>query len=239
MLKKEWKGLLHNRILLLVTAAVIVIPTIYTTLFLGSMWDPYGNLDRLPVAVVNKDVPVNYGGKELAVGREMMEELKTNDALDFCFPEGDRAEQGLKDGTYYMVITIPEDFSACAATVTEKEPEKMQLGYQTNPGTNYIASKMSESAMKELENSVREEVAKTYARVMFEKIEEAGEGMAEAAEGSGKIKDGAEQLMDGNQKITENLQVLADSTLTFADGSREMEEGLGQYIAGVWSYVKI
>ena len=161
MLKKEWKGLLHNRILLFVTAAVIVIPTIYTTLFLGSMWDPYGNLDRLPVAVVNKDVPVSYGGKELAVGREMMEELKTNDALDFCFPEGDRAEQGLKDGTYYMVITIPEDFSARAATVTEKEPEKMQLGYQTNPGTNYIASKMSESAMKELENSVREEVTKT------------------------------------------------------------------------------
>ena len=93
MLKKEWKGLLNNRILLIVIIAVIVIPTIYTTLFLGSMWDPYGNLDRLPVAVVNRDVPVTYDGRELAVGQELTEELKTNDALDFCFPEGDRAEQ--------------------------------------------------------------------------------------------------------------------------------------------------
>ena len=134
------------------------------------MWDPYGNLDRLPVAVVNRDVPVTYDGRELAVGQELTEELKTNDALDFCFPEGDRAEQGLKDGTYYMVITIPENFSACAATVTEEKPEKMQLVY---------------------ENSVREEVTKTYARVMFEQIEEAGEGMSEAAEGSGEIRDGA------------------------------------------------
>ena len=167
------------------------------------------------------------------MGEELTEKLKTNDALDFCFPEGDRAEQGLKDGTYYMVITIPEDFSACAATVTEEKPEKMQLVYQTNPGTNYIASKMSESAMKELENSVREEVTKTYAQVMFGKIEEAGKGMSEAAEGSGEIRDGAEQLKDGNQVITENLKILADSTLTFTDGSRQLEEGLDQYIDGV------
>ena len=69
MLKKEWKGLLNNRILLIVIIAVIVIPTIYTTLFLGSMWDPYGNLDRLPVAVVNRDVPVTYAGKRTCGGR--------------------------------------------------------------------------------------------------------------------------------------------------------------------------
>ena len=62
MLRQEWKALLKNRILLIVTIAVIVIPTIYTTLFLGSMWDPYGNLGKLPVAVVNRDVPVIYGG---------------------------------------------------------------------------------------------------------------------------------------------------------------------------------
>ena len=36
-------------------AAIVLIPTIYTTLFLGSMWDPYGNVDQLPVAVVNND----------------------------------------------------------------------------------------------------------------------------------------------------------------------------------------
>ena len=60
MLKKEWKALLSNKMLLLVIVAVIAIPTIYTTLFLGSMWDPYGNVDKLPVAVVNEDKEVTY-----------------------------------------------------------------------------------------------------------------------------------------------------------------------------------
>ena len=39
MLKQEWKKLLGNKIMLIVIVAIIAIPTIYTTLFLGSMWD--------------------------------------------------------------------------------------------------------------------------------------------------------------------------------------------------------
>ena len=46
MLKQEWKKLLGNKIMLIVIVAIIAIPTIYTTLFLGSMWDPYGNIDK-------------------------------------------------------------------------------------------------------------------------------------------------------------------------------------------------
>ena len=85
MLKKEWKSLLHNKLLLVVVVAVIVIPTIYTTLFLGSMWDPYGNLDKLPVAVVKKDQPVVYEGKKLQVGEELTDKLKEEESLCFNF----------------------------------------------------------------------------------------------------------------------------------------------------------
>ena len=65
MLKLEWKKLLSNNLMLVVIVAIIAIPTIYTTLFLGSMWDPYGNMDKLPVAVVNEDKPVEYEGRNI------------------------------------------------------------------------------------------------------------------------------------------------------------------------------
>jgi putative membrane protein len=235
MLKQEWKNLFKNKILLIVTAAVIVIPTIYTTLFLGSMWDPYGNIDQLPVAVVNHDEPVVYEGQELDIGENLMDELKDNESLDFQFPSEKEAERGLKDGMYYMVITIPEDFSAHAASLTDTYPQKMILNYETNPGTNYIASKMSESAMKELESSVRKEVTKTYTEVLIDKFSEIGDGMQEAAEGSGELKNGADKLADGNRTITDNLYILSDSALVFANGSRELQEGLGEYTDGVIS----
>ena len=49
MLKQEWKSLFHNKILLLVVIVIALIPAIYAGLFLASMWDPYGNVDKLPV----------------------------------------------------------------------------------------------------------------------------------------------------------------------------------------------
>ena len=72
MIKQEWAYLRKNKILLLVFLAIIAIPTIYTTLFLGSMWDPYGKVDHLPVAIVNEDKPVTYNDETLEVGNEMV-----------------------------------------------------------------------------------------------------------------------------------------------------------------------
>lgn len=94
MVRQEWKKLFHNRILLLVVIAVIAIPSIYTTLFLGSMWDPYGKADQLPVAVVNKDQAVFYEGKELKIGEELTEKLKEDDSLDFCFTDEKQRTDG-------------------------------------------------------------------------------------------------------------------------------------------------
>ena len=94
MLKNEWKHLVKNKLMLIVVIAVITIPTIYTTLFLGSMWDPYGNVDQLPVAVVNNDRPVDYEGETLNVGQEMVDQLKDDGSLDFRFVDGEDARQG-------------------------------------------------------------------------------------------------------------------------------------------------
>ena len=147
MLKQEWKSLFHNKILLLVVIVIALIPAIYAGLFLASMWDPYGNVDKLPVAIVNEDEPAEYGDTTLTVGEQLVDNLKENDSLAFNFVDEDVANEGLKNGTYYMVITIPKDFSANAATMMDEQPQKMILNYETNPGTNYIASKLSETAL--------------------------------------------------------------------------------------------
>ena len=226
MLKNEWKALRSNWIMLVVMAAVVAIPTIYTTLFLGSMWDPYGSVEHLPVAVVNEDKPVEYGGKTLSIGSELADNLREDGSLDFHFVDAGAARQGLADGTYYMVITIPKDFSACAATVTDDAPRQMQLAYETNPGTNYIASKLGESAMAKIETEVRESVTQTYAETMLEQLADIGDGLQEGADGAAKLEEGASDLAEGGQTIRDNLKLLADSTLTFRSGSTQLTEGL-------------
>lgn len=233
MIKQEWAYLRKNKILLLVFLAIIAIPTIYTTLFLGSMWDPYGKVDHLPVAIVNEDKPVTYNDETLEVGNEMVDSLKDNESLDFHFVSSKEAKDGLKNGTYYMVITIPEDFSANASTVLDEHPQKMELDYETNPGTNYIASKLSETALNKIRTSVADTVTKTYTETVFDQIVTVGEGMTEASDGAGQIADGTVQLADGNNTITTNLNVLANSSLTFKSGADTLHVGLKQYTDGV------
>ena len=102
MLKQEWKSLFHNKILLLVVIVIALIPAIYAGLFLASMWDPYGNVDKLPVAIVNEDEPAEYGDTTLTVGDQLVDNLKENDSLAFNFVDADVAKEGLKNGTYYI-----------------------------------------------------------------------------------------------------------------------------------------
>lgn len=256
MLRQEWKKLFSNKILLVVTAAVIIIPAIYTTLFLGSMWDPYGNVGKLPVAVVNHDRPAVLDGRALHIGKDLAEELKGNDSLDFCFPSEEDAEKGLETGRYYMVITIPEDFSENAAALTAPSPEKMVLQFKTNPGTNYIASKMGETAMKELKNSIREEVTRSYAQVMIDKAAEAADGVAqavggiqnldagasslaggiaEAGEGGGKLASGTAAADESMVSLSKGLSVLEEKTSGLPAAASALDEGAGALTDGAQS----
>ena len=233
MLKKEWQSLLKNKFMVVVVIGIMIIPTIYTTIFLGSMWDPYGEVDKLPVAVVNEDESVVYNDKAMDVGSELVKNLKENNSLDFNFVDKDTANEGLENGTYYMVVTIPKDFSKNATTLMEDTPKKMQLDYEINPGTNYIASKLSQTAVNKIKNNIQEKITKQYAETIFDEINTLGDGLTEACDGTTKALDGVNKIKDGNKEITDNLGILASSSLVFKDGAKTLEVGLNQYTTGV------
>lgn len=233
MIKEEFKSLFRNKLLLLVVVAILLIPSIYACLFLASMWDPYGKVSDLPVAVVNEDKSVKYKGKTLDVGKKLTDNLKDNDSMAFNIVDSDVAETGLENGTYYMVITIPKDFSKNASTLMDSKPEKMVLDYKTNPGKNYIAMKMSESAIKEIRRNISEEVTRTYAETVFDSLSDVADGFSDAVDGTDKLVNGEEKLVKGNKKITKNLKKLASSTITFKNGSETLTEGLETYTDGV------
>ena len=212
---------------------VMLIPSIYACIFLGSMWDPYGNINELPVAVVNRDKPVTYQGKKLSVGNDLVDKLKKNESLKFSFVDDRAAQEGIENGTYYMVITIPEDFSENSTTLMTDNPKKMDLNYATNPGKNYIASKMSSTALDRICREIESSVTETYAQSVFDEIGSTANGLSNAADGADKIESGVKQLEEGNGKITDNLKLLSDSTVKLKDGAVTLDGGIKAYTDGV------
>ena len=59
---KEWKAILKTN-LYYCHDRVSLIPALYNIIFLSSMWDPYGQVSDLPVAVVNNDKEASYNGQ--------------------------------------------------------------------------------------------------------------------------------------------------------------------------------
>ena len=230
---REWKAILKKPTFIIVMIGIALIPALYNIIFLSSMWDPYGKLSELPVAVVNKDQAASYNGESMNIGEDMVSNLKDNDALKFHFVTEEEGKEGLEDGTYYMVVTLPSDLSQKAASILTNHPEQMNIDYQTSSGHSFIASKMSDSAMVQLKQTVAKNVTETYTKALFEKMGTLKHGMEQASQGSQTLASGSNQLKEGSQQLATNLQTLAQSSVTFSNGAEQFTSGLTTYTDAV------
>lgn len=212
---------------------IAIIPALYNLSFLTAMWDPYGNIKDLPVAVVNQDKPSTLGDKLLTIGDDMVQSMKDEASLDFHFVSAEKGAEGLKKGDYYMVITLPEDLSEGAASLLTENPKQVEISYETSKGHSFVASKMSESAMEKMKNSISEKITKKYTSAVFDSMSHLQTGLVAASEGGQQLESGAEKLEGGAVTLTTNLSTLYDSTQTLSKGTNTLYSGLTLYTSGV------
>ncbi|KEH51338.1 YhgE/Pip domain-containing protein [Streptococcus macedonicus] len=232
---EELKALIKSPKIWVTMIGVALIPALYNLSFLGSMWDPYGNVDNLPVAVVNQDESSTLNDQTLSIGDNMVDSMSKNKDLDYHFVSAEKAEEGLENGDYYMVITLPEDLSKKAASLLTDDPEKLTINYQTTAGRSFIASKMSDSAMTKLKDTVSENITETYTKAVFKIMSSLQDGLQEASDGGNELLSGSQQLESGSQTITDNLNTAASGSQTLADGTATLSSGLTTYTNGVSS----
>ncbi|ANK60523.1 YhgE/Pip domain-containing protein [Loigolactobacillus backii] len=247
MIKNEWRFVRKNRLILLSVIVMAFIPLLYSVFFLKSVWDPYGNTQNLPVAVVNKDRPVHYNGATLNVGKQTVTKLKNNNQLGWRFVSAKKAAQGMKDKKYYTVVTLPKNFSKNAATLLDKNPKKMQLTYKTNDSLNYIGEVISQIGATSLDKEIRAAVTNAYASAVFDQLHVVGKGMHTAAGGASQLDTGlvtmndglkqytvaVSQVNDGVQTLNMSVKPLASGAGQLATGSATLAKGLNKYTAGV------
>ncbi|HEL1748489.1 YhgE/Pip domain-containing protein [Streptococcus suis] len=232
MLRKV-KNIFKKPMTLVTIIGIACVPALYNISFLTSMWDPYGRLDQLPVAVINQDQSASFQDKTLTIGDDMVDNMKESKSLDFHFVSEKDAEKGLEEGDYYMVITLPEDLSEKASSLLTNQPEPITISYQTSKGHSFVASKMGESAMEKLKTSVSETITKTYTTAVFDSMREIQTGMVEAADGSQQLTNGASQLESGSQTLSNGLTTLTTSGQALVTGANQLATGLVSYTDGV------
>jgi putative membrane protein len=222
-------------------AALLLLPLLYGALYLWSFWDPYGRLDRIPVALVNDDKGASVAGKKLSAGEDITKGLRDSDTFEWHEVSAAEARRGVEDGTYYLSLTMPSDFSRRIASSSGQAPETGALQVRTNDANNYIVGQISRTVFGEVRTAASTKASRSFLDKIFISFsdihgatEKAAKGADKLSGGIGRARRGSEDLADGlkdakegSGKLSGGLRKLDKGAGDLADGSRQVADGTG------------
>ncbi|MDP5311408.1 YhgE/Pip domain-containing protein [Streptomyces poriferorum] len=220
-------------------AALLLLPLLYGALYLWSFWDPYGRLDRIPVALVNDDKGATAAGKRIEAGDEITGKLLDSKVFEWHEVSAAEAGQGVEDGTYYLSLTMPSDFSRRIASSAGDSPETGALQVRTNDANNYIVGQISRTVFSEVRTAASANASRGFLDRIFINFSDLHDATAKAAKGAadletgiGKAKKGSKDLADGLKDAKAGSGRLATGIVRLDKGAGDLETGSRQVADG-------
>ncbi|GAB3087069.1 YhgE/Pip domain-containing protein [Corynebacterium aquatimens] len=226
---------------------LLVLPLLFTGIYMWSMWDPTGSVPNTRLAIVNEDKGVDQGEGEENFGKNVVEGLTSRDYLNVTEVDAKQASDGLLKGKYLFTITIPEDFSKNVVTVIDEDPAQAKILFDFNDYNGTNGAILTSGLVPQIQNEVAVEVTKTYAEQVLGGLNELGDGIKQAADGSkqlddgvgqlqegaGQAVDGINQLDDGAGELNDGTGQLQDGVIRLSDGAGQLDDGAGQLANGL------
>lgn len=223
-IKIAWRdisSIFRNKFLRISVTAIIIVPLLYSLLYLAAFWDPYSKLHSMPVAVVNMDKGSVVDNKTENYGKDIVDKLKDNDKIGWKFVSLDEAKKGLEGKDYYAMFVIPESFSKDVLSAKDGKPKQPGILYSANEKKNFLAAQINGKVLVELKAEITKSISENYTKVAFDNLYEIKDGMNKAA-------DGSKELYDGMEKLNENVPKMAEGVEKLYDGSTALKDGVGQ-----------
>ena len=173
--RKDIKEVFRKTNTWIIIVGLIFLPSMYAWPNILSSWDPYGHTNNIKVAVTSEDEGATVDGKELNLGKSLVEGLKNNKNLDWQFVSNKQeAEDGVRIGNYYASIVVPKNFSQDMTSVSRTEPQRATIEYTVNEKINAISPKITNSGASAIANNISKNFVETANGIIFEKLHEAG-----------------------------------------------------------------
>ena len=185
----DFRKFLNGKLPPLALVAIMLLPLLFGGLFVWSYWDPLGNLYKLPVALVNSD--------EGEHGDQVVDELLEQRPLDFQLVSAEEAKEGIANGTYYLGMEIPTDFSEAVTSVKSEDPHSAKINITLNETNGFIPTVLGDKAGEAVAVAVSNSVGEKVVDQLFVGINTLSQGVQDAADGAGKLDDGANKAKDG------------------------------------------
>ncbi len=213
----------------LTRAAIVVLmllPLIYGALYLWAYWDPFGQVNKLPVALVNADRGAEVSGQHINAGLEIAEGLTSDGGLDWHVVGLEEAREGVDHGKYYFMLELPPDFSEAVASPMTGQPKRAQLVAVYNDANNYISSSIGRTAIDQVLNAVSTRISGQAVNRVLSMVVSSGAGIQQAAEGAQRLADGAGQVDDGAGQLAAGLNTARTGATQLSAGAKRLSDGI-------------
>ncbi|MGW0532615.1 YhgE/Pip family protein [Streptomyces sp. NPDC003032] len=216
----------------LALVALLLLPLLYGALYLCSFWDPYGRLDRIPVALVNDDKGATAQGKKLQAGDSIVEGLHDSKTFEWHEVGDAEAREGVEDGTYYLSLTMPSDFSKRVASSSGDSPETGALRVRTNDANNYIVGQISRTVFSEVRRAASTKASRSFLDRIFISFSDIHGATQKAAEGADRLDGGIGKAKKGSTDLAKGLGDAKDGSGELAAGVKKLHTKAGDLKSG-------
>ncbi|MFJ4815411.1 YhgE/Pip family protein [Streptomyces sp. NPDC088801] len=207
--------------------ALLVLPLLYGALYLWSFWDPYGRLDKIPVALVNDDRGATADGRKITAGEDITKGLHDSKTFDWQEVSAAEARRGVEDGTYYLSLTMPADFSERIASSSGDTPETGALQVRTNDANNYIVGQISRTVFGEVRQAASTKTSRSFLDKIFVSFSDIHGKTVKAAQGADRLKGGIGKAEKGSKDLADGLRNAKDGSGKLSTGLKKLHTGAG------------
>ncbi|MDX3852880.1 YhgE/Pip domain-containing protein [Streptomyces sp. AK02-01A] len=212
--------------------AVTLLPLLYGALYLWSFWDPYGRLDRIPVALVNDDRGAFAAGRKISAGDEITRGLRDSEVFAWHEVSAAEARRGVEDGSFYLSLTMPADLSERIASSSGDAPETGALQVRTNDANNYIVGQLSRTVFSEVRTAASTNASRSFLDRIFISFSGIHDSTERAAKGADQLRSGISRAQKGSEDLADGLRTAKDGSGELAGGLRKLNKGAGDLETG-------
>lgn len=236
--KADVRGLVKNVLALIIIIGLCILPSLYAWFNIYSNWDPYANTGNIKIAAYSEDE--GYTGEDGTVqnmGGKILDNLKENTAIGWTMVNsGEEAIEGVKSGDYYAAVVIEKDFSYKMFNMFAEGFANPGITYYENEKKNAVATKITDTAVSTLQQSIDAQFVDVVIRTVFEQTN----NVSGEIETNNKIKEFTDKLTAVNNNLityetTIESLISANKGLTTSVGKAqdEIDSLKGQVDTGI------
>ena len=236
---RDIEKLTESVVPVIVIIGLCLVPCLYAWFNIMSNVDPYGpaSTSNIKVVVATEDKGSELMGLELNIGEMVIDGIKGNDQMGWCFVDTrEEAMDGLYAGDYYAALIVPKDFTKNFLSILDGDLVHPEVEYYENEKKNAIAPKITNKAKTAVQEQINSTIVSKVAdslKTISSIFNALGLDSDDIADGLTEKMDSACEKLDTMRKLMRSVKVLAADTqnllevgaITLDDAGQVMIDG--------------